>query len=137
MSDREKLILEKLRNGEIDYGTESAKTIKIDSVAPARATKRGQIVTNQEFSIWANYIKAIVYRKIQKCIFVTGQYPQAIIAGGEYQYAFVDVAREIQRTTDGGILWRGIPLIRSGPHAKVSVVWNMEDLNLPQPPKGE
>lgn len=91
----------------------------------------------QEFSAWAGYIRAKTYRDIQRWMYVTGQVPQAIIVGGEYQYAFMDDAREIQRITDGGVLWRGVPLIRSGARAKVSVVWSMEDLELPQPPKGE
>ena len=94
-------------------------------------------MNNKEFSVWANYIKAIICRKVQECIFVTGEYPKAIIAGGEYQYVFMDNREEIERTIDGGMLWRGIPLIRSGALEKVQVVWNMEEVDLPQPPKGE
>lgn len=94
-------------------------------------------MNNRQFSAWSKNIVETVYRNIRSIMCQTGKEPEAIIAGGEYQYAFMDNYMEVQRTVDGGILWRGIPLIRSGPINGVKVVWNMTDLDLPKPPKGE
>lgn len=92
-------------------------------------------MTNQQFSAWSENIRDIVYRNIRTIMYKSGKTPEAIIAGGEYQYVFMDDYRDLQRTIDGGMLWRGIPLIRSGAVNKVKVVWDMNDLDLPQPPK--
>lgn len=92
---------------------------------------------NQAFGAWANYIRAKVYRDIQRSMYVTGEFPLAIIAGGEYQYVFMCDGKETQRAVDGSILWRGVPIIRCGAYNKVSVVWSMEDISLPQPDGGE
>ena len=85
----------------------------------------------QLFRAWAGCVRSKTYRDVQERIYVTGQTPEAIIVGGEYRLAFMDDYREIQRTPDGGLLWRGVPLIRGGPVDKVLVVWNMEALELP------
>ena len=85
---------------------------------------------------WMEVVRAKVYRDIQRNIYVTGQFPLAIIAGGEYQYAFLCDTQDLQLTTDGGRLWRGVPIIACGRHNKVSVVWVMEDIDLPEPPEG-
>ena len=90
---------------------------------------------NQQFHAWAKNIRDILYRDIKNLMYKNGEHPKAIIAGGEYQYALMDDYRDIQRTADGGILWRGIPLIRCGYVEKVVVVWSMEDIDLPKPPK--
>ena len=92
-------------------------------------------MTNQQFTAWAKNIRDIVYRDIRTIMYETGKIPKAIIAGGEYQYAFMDEHMELQLTADGGMLWRGVPLIRSGAVNKVKVVFDMHDLDLPQPPK--
>lgn len=85
-------------------------------------------MSNELFHAWAGGVRAKTYRDIQEKMHVTGQTPEAIIAGGKYQYAFMDDCR---RTTDGGFLWRGVPLIRSGSIDKVLVVWSMEVLEMP------
>ena len=88
-----------------------------------------------EFKCWAGLVRAKAYRDIQRSIFVTGQFPQAILAGGEYYQAFRYDIAEIQLTTDGGVLWRGVPLIRITGN-KTMVVWAMEEMTLPQPVEG-
>ena len=85
---------------------------------------------------WEGFVREKVYRDIQRNIYVTGQFPLAIIVGGEYQYAFLCDAKDLQLTADGGSLWRGIPIIACGRHNKVSVVWAMDDIDLPKPPEG-
>ena len=88
------------------------------------------------FKSWAGLVTATAYRDIQREIFVSGNFPQAVLAGGEYYQAFRYDYKEIQLTTDGDILWRGIPLIRiTGNRAKV--VWSMEDMTLPKIDQGE
>ena len=85
---------------------------------------------------WMEVVQAKVYRDIQRSVFTMGLFPVAIIVGGEYQYAFLCDAQGLQLTTDGGRLWRGVPIIACGRHNKVSVVWAMEDIDLPKPPEG-
>lgn len=89
------------------------------------------------FSTWANLVKAKVDKDICEGIYVTGEAPAAIIAGGEYQYVFMTDHEEIQLTTDGNTLWRGVPLFRCGRVNGVKVVWAMEDVEVPEPPKAE
>lgn len=91
----------------------------------------------QLFSAWSELVKAKVYRDIQREMYISGSFPEAIIAGGEYQFAFIEDTREIQHTVDGGYLWRGVPLIMCGAVNGVKVIWHMEDIDLPEPPKGE
>lgn len=86
---------------------------------------------------WAKNVREALYRNIQTRAYMTGEYPDAILSGGEYAYAIMDDYRDIQHTTDGGYLWRGIPLIRCGGLNCVKLVWKMDDVALPESPKGE
>lgn len=94
-------------------------------------------MSKEQFTAWAQNIRDKTYSDILHLAHRNGRLPEAVIAGGEYQYAFMEDYRNIQRTVDGGHLWRGIPLFRCGAVNKVMVVWDMEDIKLPQPPKGE
>jgi hypothetical protein len=85
---------------------------------------------------WEGFVREKVYRDIRRNMYVMGQFPLAIIVGGEYQYAFLCDTQDIQLTTDGEKLWRGVPIIACGRHNKVSVVWAMDDIDLPKPPEG-
>ena len=89
-------------------------------------------MTNEEFIAWADRVKNTVYHDIQRRMYMNGEFPAAIIAFGECQYVFMDNPMEIQYTTSGMMLWRGVPVIRSGGHKKVIVVWNMEEIKLPE-----
>ena len=84
------------------------------------------------FKSWAGLVRASAYRDLQREMYVSGNFPQAILAGGECYQAFRYDDREIQLTTDGGVLWRGVPLIRITGN-KAMVVWAMEEMTLPQP----
>ena len=101
------------------------------------ALNRAGISKIETTTKWSKDIVETVYRNIRSDMYKSGKTPKAIIAGGEYQYAFMDNDMELQRTVDGGLLWRGIPLIRSGPVNGVKVVWDMDNIDLPEPPKGE
>ena len=92
-------------------------------------------MTKEVFTDWADRVKDTVYSYIKRRMYMNGEFPAAIIAGGEYQYVFMDNPREIQLTTCGMMLWRGVPLIRCGGLSKVIVAWNMEEIKLPEPPK--
>lgn len=94
-------------------------------------------MNREQFAVWATAVRAKVHNDIQREIYISGQFPQAIIVGGEYRYVFFADDRELQCTVDGGHLWRGVPLIRSGAHNKVTVVWAMEDIAVPPPPEEE
>lgn len=94
-------------------------------------------MNREQFAAWAKAVKAAVNRHIQRGIPVTGDIPKAIIVGGEYQYVFLCDCEDLQLKADGGYLWRGIPVIRSGRHDKVTVVWAMEDIAVPEPPEDE
>lgn len=94
-------------------------------------------MTTEQFRAWAKNVRDILYRDIKETIYQSGSYPEAVIAGGEYQYALMEDYREIQHTADNILLWRGIPLIRAGALNKVKVVWHMVDAVLPEPPKEE
>lgn len=93
------------------------------------------MMNREQFAVWATAVRMKVHNDIQREIYISGQFPQAIIVGGEYQYAFIADRQEFQLTAEGGYLWRGIPLIRSGAHNKVSVVYAMEDIVVPLPPE--
>ena len=93
-------------------------------------------MTKEVFLDWADRVKNTVYQNIKRRMYMTGEFPASIIAGGECQYVFMDNPMEIQYTSDGNMLWRGVPLIRCGGHNKVIVAWNMEEIELPQPPNG-
>ena len=94
-------------------------------------------MTKEVFQDWSDRVKDTVYQNIKRRMYMTGEFPAAIIAGGECQYVFMDNPGELTRTTDGMTLWLGVPLIRCGGESKVIVAWNMEEIKLPEPPKGE
>ena len=87
------------------------------------------------FKSWAGLVRETAYRDIQREIYVSGNFPQAILAGGEYYQAFRYDHNEIQMTTDGGVMWRGIPLIRITGN-RVMVAWVLEEMILPKPGEG-
>ena len=95
------------------------------------------MMDREQFAVWAKAVRAAVNRHIQRGICVTGDVPKAIIVGGEYQYVFLCDREDLRHTADGGCLWRGVPVIRSGRHNKVSVVWTMEDIIVPPPMEEE
>lgn len=92
-------------------------------------------MTKEVFIYWADRVKDTVYQNIKRRMYMTGEFPAAIIASGECQYVFMDNPGEIQYTSDGMMLWRSVPLIRCVGDNKVIVAWNMEEIKLPEPPK--
>ena len=92
-------------------------------------------MTKEVFTDWADRVKDMVYQNIKRRMYMTGKFPAAIIACGECQYVFMDSPMEIQYTSDGMMLWRGVPVFRSGGHNKVIVAWDMEEIKLPEPLK--
>jgi len=94
-------------------------------------------MNNAEFTAWSRYVKSDLLDYIHNHTLIKGEYPEAIIAGGEYMHAIMADPMDIQFTIDGGYLWRGIPFIRCSGLNGVKLVWRMDDVILPEPPKGE
>lgn len=89
---------------------------------------------NLAFQAWAKIIRETIWKAIKDVIYQKGEYPEAIIAGGEYAYAIMDDVREIHRTADGGYLWRGITFLRCSAVQEVKIIYDMADVSLPDPP---
>lgn len=90
-----------------------------------------------QFQEWASKVRATLRRKIHEYVCYTGEYPEAIIAGGEYAYAIMDDRREFSHSVDGRDLWSGIPFLRCGAIPKVKIITKMVDVDLPDVPKGD
>lgn len=86
---------------------------------------------NYVFHGWAKNVRETLYHNIQMNIYRTGEYPEAIIAGGEYAYAIMDDYKDIQHTVNGGYLWRGISFFRCSGLNGVKLVYKMCDVDLP------
>ena len=87
--------------------------------------------------LWEITVRETTYRQIKTQMYESGKVPEAVIVGGKCQYAFLDDYRGTERTVDGQVLWRGIPLIRTGPVDRVIVVWDMSNIVVPEPLKEE
>lgn len=92
---------------------------------------------NIQFQQWAKTVRATLRGKIHEYLCHTGEYPEAIIAGGEYAYAIMEDRRDFYHVADGSYLWCGIPFLRCGSVQKVKIVEKMADVDLPDVPKGE
>lgn len=95
-------------------------------------------MNNIEFNEWTAAVRAQLQRAIHEYVARTGEYPVAILAGGEYVVAIHrDPERRNFYTVDDTPVWRGIPFVRCSLINKVVLVGNMEEIALPPVPARE